>query len=556
MMENGCDTLYVKEEMEMQNSFPSRTVAEYLVDQLAVWGVKRIYGVIGDANLHLLNALAKQSQIQYIACQHEMSAALMASAEAKWTGQLTVCTATSGPGLACLLNGLADAAKDKAPVLAITGQVARKDLGTGSKQEIQADQLISPLASYSTTVVDPNALPIVLNQAMKTAIHQGSVAHLAIPKDVFSLPVVGDLFPVSPQEPLPQSPREQLVKLSQVIQRSNRPIILAGRGCKQSVDLVLALATKIQAPIAVTMPAKPLIPNDHPMFAGVLGQAGSEPATKLLAQSDLCLILGATWWPEDYVPDALPTIVQIDRKAEQIGAAHIVHIPIVGDVRSVLAELLSGIQEKRNADWEGLRIQMKAEWEKQIQQERNLSTIPLAPQRVIATLEKSVARDAIIALDVGDHTLWFSRIFHFQKQDLLISGRWRTLGFALPAGISAKLVNPSRQVVVIAGDGGFAYTALELATAVRYGIELKVVILKNGTYAMEQNRMKVSRLQPLGSSVAEIDYGKIAEACGASYVKIETNEELEQLVPQAMNRSGTVVIEVTCGSPIVPHTKV
>lgn len=541
----------------MQNSIPSsRTVAEYIVEQLAVWGVKRIYGVIGDANLPFLDALAKQSQIQYIACQHEISAALMASAEAKLTGKLAICTATSGPGLVCLLNGLADASKDKAPVLAISGQVARKDLGTGSKQEIQADQLVSPIASYSTTVVDPNALPIVLNKAMKTAVHQGSVAHLAIPKDVFALQVVRDVFPMSPQEPPSQSPREPLAELKQVMKQCKRPIILAGRGCKQAVDLVLALATKIQAPVITTMPAKPLFPNDHPMFAGVLGQAGSEPATQLLQQSDLCLILGATWWPEDYVPHSIPMIVQIDRKAEQIGVAHNVHVPIAGDVRSVLAELLPQTEEKRNPDWERLHLNYKTEWEKQMMQERSLTATPLAPQKVIATLEKSVAQDAILALDVGDHTLWFSRIFQFQKQELLISGRWRTLGFALPAGIAAKLAKPSRQVIVIAGDGGFAYSALELATAARYGIELKVVILKNGTYAMEQNRMKVSQLHPLGSNVADIDYGKIAEACGVAYFKIKTNEELEQRVPQAMKLPGTVVIEVICDSPVVPHTKI
>lgn len=271
-------------------------VAGHLLKQLDIWGCQRIYGVIGDANLDLLGELAKQSGVNYIACRTEMGAALMASAEAKLTGRPGVVLATSGPGIVSLLNGLADAAADGVPVLAITGQVERSKLGTGSKQEIDQQRLIEPIALFSALVADGKGFSTQLNLAFKAAVNRGGVAHLSIPKEMWREATDEIFYPNPPLMPPLQPQPEVMAELLSRLGQSTRPVFLVGRGIAGAEEKVIRLAETVQAAIIATMPAKSLIPNDHPLFAGGLGQAGSQSATDLLQMADLCVILGATWW--------------------------------------------------------------------------------------------------------------------------------------------------------------------------------------------------------------------------------------------------------------------
>lgn len=533
----------------------NRNVAQHLVQQLIQWGCERIYGVIGDANLFLLDELSNQNQIQYIACRHETDAALMATAEAKLTGKLAVCTFTSGPGITLALSGLADAWRDKAPVLVINGQVERKHIGTGDVQDIDQQVLIQPLAHYSTLVSDSHSFPMLLNIAMKTALDKGGVAHLSVPKDIWLLPVTGGFYPLPPAKPVPAPSAEDLQTVAAEIDRAKRPIILAGRGIKQTRAEMLQLAEKIQAPIMVTMPAKCCIPNDHPLFVGGLGQAGTDISRDLLQQADLCIILGATWWPKDYVPQAIP-IVQIDAVSENIGHSHPTVASLVGDMSSILPQLIAQVQTKQNQAYFDEIQQKKSAWNAQIQSEIEAHVHPLTPARVMAELNLCIDPNAIMAVDVGDHTLWLERIFQFYNQELLISGTWRTLGFSLPAAIAAQLAYPDRQVVSIAGDGGAAHSIIDLVTAVTYNLPLTLVIINNGAYAMETNRMIVEGLDTLGSQIPNPDYVALAEACGAEGYRVEKLEELQPAVRQALASSQTSVVDIHCTAPILPHTKI
>lgn len=534
----------------------SRNVAEHLVQQLVQWDCERIYGVIGDANLYLLDELGKQGGIQYIACRHETDAALMATAEAKLTGKLAVCTFTSGPGITLALNGLADAWRDKAPVLAISGQVERTHIGTGGVQDIDQQLLIQPIAHYSTLVSNSLSFPKLLNIAMKTALDKGGVAHLSVPTDIWLQQVRGGFYPLPPAKPtVPTLPVEDLQHVISAIDLAKRPIILAGRGVKQSRAEVLQLAEKIQAPIMVTMPAKCFIPNDHPLFVGGLGQAGSEISRVLLEQADLCVILGATWWPQDYVSETIP-IVQIDAASENIGHSHPTVAAIVGNLPDILPQLIAHVQPKQNQAYLNNIQQQKNSWNAKIQSEVEAQDHPLTPARIIAELNQCIDPNAIMTVDVGDHTLWLERIFQFQNQELLISGTWRTLGFSLPAGIAAQLVHPDRQVISIAGDGGVAHSIIDLVTAVTYSLPLTLVIINNGSYAMETNRMIVTGLDTLGSQVPNPDYVTLAKACGAAGYRVEKHEELQPALRQALASDETSVVDIHCTAPILPHTKI
>jgi pyruvate dehydrogenase (quinone)/pyruvate oxidase len=541
-----------------QEAKPRWKGSQFIVKQLEAWGVRRIYGVIGDANLELLDELARQRTIQYIACRHECSAALMASAEAKLTGRPGVCLTTSGPGLANLLNGLGDAASDRAGVLAISGQVDTFLLGTHAKQYIDQQTLVRPLAASTALAAHPDALPYLLQDALLQADLDGIVAHLSIPKDLYAQTVNGTILAPGGhlRQPL-HAPETVIAQTAERLKQAERPAILIGRGAYSASEAVRSLAERLTAAVATTLPAKSLFPNEHPLYAGGFGQAGSEAASRLLGESDLILVLGATWWPEKFAPDRVP-VIQIDRSAANIGDGKPVELGVVGDLADIAPRLVSHLEgmRKDRKSWAARIEQVTAEWKRTIEREASADGSPLPPQRVIRAINDHMAEDAVIAVDTGDHTLWFNRIFQAKRHQILVSGRWRTLGFALPAAIAAKLVDPKRQVVAVAGDGGAVQTLLEFSTAVQHGISLLYVILNNGCYAMEKNRMTAAGWIPHGSELHNPDFAAIAEACGGRGWRAETAAELEQALQQAKSEKVPVLIDVKTASDPVPHTSI
>jgi pyruvate oxidase len=533
----------------------SFNVAEYIIQQLAAWGVKRIYGVIGDANLSFLDALDQQNVITYYAVSTENAAALMASAESKLTGRLAVCLATSGPGVANLINGLADAYSDGASVLAITGQVETKKIGTDSKQYVDQQKLVSPVVSYTTLLTNPDALPNVMKKAMTVSLLQGTVSHISVPKDLFLLPVKGDVYPYESHLHQPVSTPGNIVhQAAQKMKTAQKPMILVGQGVKNVSQLAVQLAEKWSAGIITTQPAKKLIPNQHRLYCGGLGQAGSEASSDLLKESDMVLILGATWWPEDYVPDSIK-IIQVDQSAMNIGSHRQVEMGVVGDMAHVLPMLLQEVVAEHKLEWVNRIEKVKTDWKVRIEAEANQTATPIPPQKVIKILSDVVADDAVISLDVGDHVLWFNRIFQNRNQDILLSGTWRTLGFGIPAAMAAQIEHPNKQIVAVVGDGGVVQTLMDFNLATQRNLPIVVIIMNNGKYAMETNRMKVEGLSKMGGLLKNPDFSAIAAACGGEGYRVEQSDELESVLTKALAERKPTIIDVIVDDTVVPHTK-
>lgn len=534
----------------------SMTVAQYIVKQLSAWGVRRIYGVIGDTTFDLLDELARQNEIAYIACRHEGAAALMASAEAKLTGRIGVCLATSGPGIANLLNGLADAAADRAGVLAITGQVDSDQIGTGTKQEINQQLLIQPIARQSELLAHPDALPQLLQRLLVHAVLHGEVTHLSIPKDGFRKKVRGEVVPYFPHlHQVVETPLQLWEDAARRLDSAMRPVIYAGRGAESASQELIRLAEKLGAPIITSLPARTLVPNDHPLYAGGLGQAGSECSSLILAECDLVLMLGATWWPDDYVPKQA-SVLQIDIDPSQMGKGHPLVQGIVADLASALPKINERLgQQPDRTSWKERTAKLREAWRLRIEGEAALEGSPTLPQAVMAELSDWLESDAIIAVDTGDHTLWFNRIYQAKReQRILISGRWRTLGFAVPAAIAAKLCCPERQVVAVAGDGGAVQTLLEFQTAVEQGLPITVLIINNGAYAMEKNRMLAEGMNTLGSVIRNPDFAAVAKALGGYGRRVEDRNGLREALTEAQKSPQPVLIEVMTTDTVVPHT--
>lgn len=534
------------------------TVGEYLVEQLAAWGVQRIYGVVGDTLFFLLDSIGKSDKLQFIPTRHESAAAFMASAEAKLTGRMTVCIATSGPGMLNLLNGLADAHTDRAPVLAITGQVPTESIGTGYKQYIDQQVMIQPLAGYSSLLITPQSLPTLLGTAAATAQLKGQVAHLSIPKDLFGQMVATEIKPLQDyQGALPEPGEEQLQRAAQLASTAQRPVLLVGMGARESGEAVVELAKRLDAPIILSLAAKGVVPGNCDYVLGGLGQGISDVAHKALLEADLVIAIGENWWPKQYTPRA-PVVLQIDACQENIGSGRPVECALVGPIARVLPRLVEHLKTtSTDRAWLENTLQAKQAWDEQLAAEAKLGGSPIHPAALIRAVEQAAEPNAIICLDVGDHVIWFNRHFAGNQHFVQLSGTWRSMGFGLPAAIASKLAMPEQQVLLITGDGGLQMVMGELSTASALEAGIVVIVVNNGALAMERNRMITAGFEPVGTSLNNPDFQEVAKACGWHGQRVDDASQLSaalQAAMQAAHQRTPALLDVITADTMTPNT--
>jgi pyruvate oxidase len=538
----------------------TNTVAEVILAQLSSWGVKRIYGVAGDATLSLIESIGQQNSIQYIATRHETAAAFMASAEGKCTDRLAVCVGTSGPGLVNMLNGVADAAADHVPMLVITGQVKTSKIGTEAKQYIEQQQMIAPLAIYSASLLHPEATVALLQKAILEALSRKGVAHISVPKDIFNAVCTNSVHP--PVGVLWNEKRQDLHQLDRAtmyLSTAQKPMLVIGEGARGASGQIIRIAESLQAGIIETLGAKGVVPFQHPLNLGGIGEGGTEESRQVLLQADCVLAIGANWWPEGFVPKQTK-VIHIDISPTSIEAHPEVVCGLLGDASEVLGLLQEKVRqqsqgkENQREAWYHKVVGVKEQITQKLDQERMLITSPIAPQRLISALDQTVAADAIMVIDTGDHTIWFNRIFRAQNQQVLFSGKWRTMGFGLPAAISAKLNYPEKQVVALVGDGGFSMTMMELSTVVRYGVPIVVVIVNNQSLAMEKNKMLDSGMQPFGVDLTNPNFFDLARSFGIKAIRVEREDELVPALEEALKLNQPAVLEVLTSDIMPPLT--
>lgn len=526
------------------------TVAEAIIEQLQLWGVQRIYGVVGDAIFGFLDALAKQKAISFIAVKHESAAAMMASAEAKLTGRLGVCTAQMGPGLANLMNGMGDAFLDKAPVLAITGQAPLSKIGTSYKQFINQQQMVQAISSYSELIAHPDAIFETLAHAMQTSVLSKTVSHLSIPMDLFTLTTAMKPFERLPIS-IPSVDPSEFEKASQFMQTAKRPVMLLGSKVRMQSGAIQTLAESWGCGIVMSYGAIGIVPNSHPYMLHGLGEGGNPYVAELFKQADVVLAVETSWWPEGLVPSQA-RVVQITNQPMSLEVSIPMAAGLVGDTANIVPRLIAGLKRyETNRDWIHQIKQCKQAWFTQNESEKNQVTSPLHPSSIIKIVEQHIAEDAVIALDEGDSTLWFLRNFRAKCQQVLLSERWRTMGFGLSAAIAAKLSSPEKQVICITGDGGLEMVMADLLTAVRYNLQITVVVFNNGTLQMERDKMFMKGLQPEGTMLTNPDFAKVAEACGWNSYRIETFEQLEAAFQQSLPGNKPALLDVLTAN--IPH---
>ena len=506
-----------------------KTTADLLVDKLVEWDVSMVFGLPGDKIAHILDAIRRQQdKIRFVLVRHEEAAAFMASGHAKFSGKLGVCVSTAGPGAVHLLNGLYDAKFDGVPVLAITGSPPRALLGTRFTQGVDTINLYEDVTSgvYNELITGPYHLLSVADVARRAALARRGVAHLSFPVDVQAKPLddddeslgadlqLGRASSWTPQIEVP--PPDGLRAAADLLNAGRRTALLVGQGALGATSEVEAVAARRAAPVVKAFLGKTVIADTSPYSTGGTGEFGTTASSAAMQGCDSLLIAGSTMpWLHYYPRPGQARIVQIDRDPTRLGLRVAVDVPIAADVRRTLADLLPLLETQNDRTFlEQIRGRMN-EWNQALRRIETSTKLPLQPQVVARQVSELLAPDALVAFDCGSNTFFAARhISMTPTQKLAVGGNLSTMACGLPFVIAAQLAYPDRQCVAFVGDGGFTMLMGEFATAVKYKLPIKIVVLKNNHYSRIVSENNTLGIPPFATELQPIDFVRFAEACG------------------------------------------
>ena len=521
------------------------TVSEVLVEQLAEWGVQYVFGVPGTSTLGIVDAIRKNSRVQYLQVRHEQTAAFMASAYGKLTGHVAACLGVSGPGATNLATGLYDASLDNSPVLALTGLVARQLIGRGSVQEIDQYSFFEPICVFNKVLMSKEQTTLLATLALRHALLDRGVAHIGIPNDLQKFPYEANILPLEGRMPnLAFGQEERLVeKAAQIIDQAERPAIIAGFGAIGQGSKLLKFAKKICSPIITTFRAKGVIDEDEELYVGCHGGIGSTAAAELVRKADLLIVIGSSFSELTQIPEK--KTVQIDINMKMIAKSYPVEVGLLGNSAVLIPKLAEKVKEKQNMGYLKEIRKLKREWLKQIQREADSSFKPIRPPYIMKVLTEKIADDAVISLDVGENCWWFGRNFRMKKtQKMVMSGYLATMGFGLPGAMAAALVYPDRQIICIAGDGGFSMVMSDFLTVLKYRMPIKVFILNNQSLGMILQEQKVEGYKSWQTDLYNFSFAAFAEDSGGIGIKVSEPGNLEEAVDEALSAKKPVIVDI------------
>ena len=521
------------------------TVSDVLIAQIAEWGVQYVFGVPGTSTLGVVDAIRKNNKVQYIQVRHEQVAAFMASAYGKLTGNVAACLTVSGPGATNLATGLYDASLDHSPVLVLSGMVARQYIGPGSLQEIDQHSFFEPICVFNKTLMIPEQTTMLATLAVKHALLDRGVSNIGIPNDVQKLPYETQILPFEGRMPNMTFGQEgSLVeKAAKIIDQAERPAIIVGFGAMGQGTKLLKLATKISAPIVTTFRAKGIIDEDNALYAGSHGGIGSTAAATLVRKADLLIVVGSSFSEFTQIPEK--KTVQIDINMKMIAKKYPVEVGLLGNSAVLIPKLTEKVKEKQNTGYLNEITQLKQEWLKQLHREANKSLKPIRPPYIMKVLNEKIADNAVISLDVGENCWWFGRNFQMKRtQKMVMSGYLATMGFGLPGAMAAAVAYPNRQIMCIAGDGGFTMVMADFMTALKYQMPVKVFVLNNQSLGMIKQEQKVEGYHIWQTELYNPNFADYAEHSGGIGIKVTEPSELEAAVDKALSAKKPVIVDI------------
>jgi pyruvate dehydrogenase (quinone) len=540
------------------------TAAGVLVETLMDWGVEVIFGLPGDGINGIMEALrTRQDKIRFVQVRHEESAAFMACGYAKFTGKLGVCLATSGPGGIHMLNGLYDAKLDGQPVLALTGLQFHDLIGTYTQQDVALDRLYTDVAGYNERIMGPTHVENVIDLAIRTSLAYRTVSHVTFPVDFQEMEIkkrqrskrniphhtshaeAGGAMLADPHD---------LDRAAEILNTGEKIVILAGRGALNASSELEEAAELLGAPIVKALLGRGAVPDDSPYTTGTIGLLGTKPSQEAMEHCDTLLMVGTSFPYIEFLPkpdDAKGVQIELDPK--RIGLRFPVEVGLVGDSRRVLRELLPRLQRKEKRSFlEEAQKGMK-DWRKIMEVRGTRRDVPMKPQVIAHELGQRLRHDAIVSCDSGTIATWWAHHIPVKRGQMhSLSGNLASMANGLPYTIAAQIAHPGRQCVAFVGDGGFSMLMAEFATAVKYQLPIKIVIVKNNTLG----QIKWEQMVFLGNpeyavELHPIDFAAVAHACGGAGFTAEGPADCGRIVEEFLNTPGPAILQAVV-DPLEP----
>lgn len=531
----------------------AQTIADQLVSALVDAGVERIYGIVGDSLNPVVDAVRRtggsaKGGIDWVHVRHEEAAAFAASAEAQTTGKLAVCAGSCGPGNLHLINGLYDAHRSGAPVMAIASHIPSTEIGRGYFQETHPDRLFIECSLYCELVSTTDQAPHLFRSAMQAASAGGGVAVVTLPGDIAERTATAPMFPLALPTPSTLVPEDGSVRhLADAINKAEKVAVFAGYGARDAHDEVVAFAETVGAPVGHSLRGKDFIQYDNPFDVGMTGLLGYGAAHSGIHDADLLILLGTDFPYTQFLPGDIPT-AQVDTDARIIGRRTGVQYPVHGDVAATLNALRPLVRRKDDRGYlnkwlrkhESLMTKSVGAYTQDVE-----DLVPIHPEYVASILDEVTDDDAIYSADTGMCNVWAARYLTPNgKRRFLASSVHGSMANAVPHCMGVQLSHPGRQVVSLSGDGGLSMLLSELITVGAYEIPVKIVLFDNSTLGMVKAEMLVDGLPDFGVDVPQVDYRGIAAAAGIDAQRVDKPGDVRPALERAISVDGPALVQV------------
>jgi len=539
----------------------AQMVADVLVGALEQIGVRQVFGLIGDS-LNPLGDAVRRSKIEWIGVRHEEGAALAAAGQAKLTGRLGVCAGTTGPGSTHLVAGLYEAARDHAPVLALSGDMPSKLRGTDYVQTTEPNMLFRDVCLYTETLSSPAQAPAVIHQAISAAYAGRGVAHLTLPQDVIAAKADGAVTSVATLRPLPEfaASATDVTTMARQIDAVDNIVIMCGSGCHGATDELRALSDRLKAPLIHSVKGKDVMPFDDPRWMGGIGMIGTKAVYNAIMHCDLLLMLGTDYPYSEFLPRK-GSVIQVDERAGVLGRRTPTAFGVVGSVRPTVKLLLDQVAAKSGREFFERVTSERRKWDAMLdkQADPKRSRDRIHPQAVARAVSDAAKRDAVFLIDTGLNTLWSGNwIRQTGSQRILGSFNNCGVGTALGQANGIQVLDRSRQVIALCGDGGFNMLMCEFLTAVHHKLPVKVIVYNNsglGLIFLEAEGVGLPAFRE-AIEFPNPDFVALARACGGHGFKASHPDELHGAIAEAFAVDGPAIVDCVVAAnelPNIPH---
>ena len=527
----------------------ARKVADLLWEMLQKAGVKRCYGIVGDALNPVIDALRRNGNVEFVHVRNEEYGTFAAVAEAYLTGNPVAVCGTAGPGVTHLFNGLMDARKEGASVIAIAGDVESKLIDTAALEELNPYKFFDAAALYIGRVVNPEQARAVFNTAITTAVIDRGPTVISLPGDVAASEARDGMHAVAiPTKPVLRPAEADLEKLAHLINEANTVAIFGGEGCRDGRNEVLTLANKVKAPVGYSFRGKQWLEHDNPYATGMTGLLGYGGTYKAIHGADLLLLLGTDFPFSEFLPNGNVKKVQIDTNPKHLGRRTALDLGLVGDVQATVAAVLPKIREKNDTSFLEKHLAQTREFDELLNHyvEKGPGIKPIRPEYLAATLSQLASDDAMFFADTGTACIWTARhIKGGANRRLFGSFSWASMANAVPNAFGAQLAYPGRQTIALCGDGGFTMLALgDLPTLVQRKARVVHIILNNESLDFVKIKQQEAGFVPFGVDFKNPNFARVAEAMGAKGIRLEEPGDVKDAITEALAyKDGPVVVD-------------